>query len=180
MELKVEGRNLNLRKSWQERIDEEKERLIRHHPGLVHNFRVTIEETTSHKQGGFEVRLVAVIPNDTVVVKKKGDSVKPLLVDAFDTLGLQLKELQRKRRQTQTNKVAPALTDEIVSTNGVIKNVSPFESYGFIVSTDGREIYFHENSLKDLAIDQLSEGDAVTFGVTEGDKGPQATWVRSA
>ncbi|MCB2183527.1 MAG: cold shock domain-containing protein [Desulfobulbaceae bacterium] len=176
MELQVEGRNLDVRKSWQEKIQEEKERLMRHHPGLILNLRVTIEETSSHKQGGNEVRLVAAVPNDTVVVKKKGDSVRPLLVDAFDKLGLQLKELQRKRRQTVK---VPEVAGEISGT-GVIKNLSPFESYGFIVSTEGREVYFHENALKDLVMDDLTEGDSVSFGVTEGDKGPQATWVRAS
>ena len=175
MELKVEGRNLDVRKSWQEKIEEEKERLMRHHPGLILNLRVTIEETTSHKQGGHEVRVVAAVPNDTVVVKKKGDSVRPLLVDAFDKLGMQLKELQRKRRQTV--KVAEPVGEGTAGT-GVIKSLSPFESYGFIVASDGKEIYFHENALKDLAMDQLAEGDSVSFGVTEGHKGPQATWVR--
>ena len=106
MELKVEGRNLNVRKSWQEKIEEEKERLIRHHPGLILNLRVTIEETTSHKQRGNEVRIVAAVPNDTVVVKRKGDSVRPLLIDAFDKLGLQLKEMQRKKRQW-SNSIKP-------------------------------------------------------------------------
>jgi cold shock CspA family protein len=28
-------------------------------------------------------------------------------------------------------------------------------------------------------MDQLAEGDDVSFGVTEGHKGPQATWVRT-
>ncbi len=177
MELKVEGRNLDVRKSWQEKIQEEKERLTRHHPGLILNLRVTIEETTHHKQGGYEVRIVAAVPNDTVVVKKKGDSVRPLLVDAFDKLGMQLKELQRKRRQTVK---VPDVGAEILGGTGVIKNVSPFESYGFIVASDGREVYFHENALKDLAMEDLSEGDLVSFGVTEGDKGPQATWVRGS
>jgi cold shock CspA family protein/ribosome-associated translation inhibitor RaiA len=176
MELQVEGRNLDVRKSWQEKIQEEKERLMRHHPGLILNLRVTIEETSRHKQGGNEVRLVAAVPNDTVVVKKKGDSVRPLLVDAFDKLGLQLKELQRKRRQTAK---VPEMVGEIPGT-GVIKNLSPFESYGFIVSNDGREVYFHENALKDLVMDDLAEGDSVSFGVTEGNKGPQATWVRAS
>lgn len=177
MELKVEGRNLEVRKSWQEKIEEEKERLMRHHPGLILNLRVTIEETTSHKQGGYEVRLVAAVPNDTVVVKRKGESVRPLLVDAFDKLGMQLKELQRKRRQTV--KVAEPIVETEGGT-GVIKSLSPFESYGFIVASDGKEIYFHENALKDLVMDQLAEGDSVSFGVTEGNKGPQATWVRIA
>jgi cold shock CspA family protein/ribosome-associated translation inhibitor RaiA len=176
MELKVEGRNLDLRKSWQEKIEEEKERLGRHHPGLVFNLRVTIEETSHQKQGGYKVGLVAAVPNDTVVVKRKGESVKPLLIDAFDKLGHQLKELQRKRRQT--NKVPEAA--EVLDNLGMIKSLSPYESYGFITSVAGQEIYFHENALKDVAMDDLSEGDKVSFGVTDGDKGPQATWVRSA
>lgn len=176
MELKVEGRNLDLRKSWQEKIEEEKERLVRHHPGLVFNLRVTIEETSHQKQGGYKVGIVAAVPNDTVVVKKKGESVRPLLIDAFDKLGYQLKELQRKRRQT--NKVADVT--EVMDQVGKIKSVSPYESYGFITSVSGQEIYFHENALKDVTMDDLSEGDKVSFGVTDGDKGPQATWVRSA
>lgn len=176
MELKVEGRNLDLRKSWQEKIEEEKERLVRHHPGLVFNLRVTIEETSHQKQGGYKVGIVAAVPNDTVVVKKKGESVRPLLIDAFDKLGYQLKELQRKRRQT--NKVPEAA--EVMNNVGMIKSLSPYESYGFITSIGGQEIYFHENALKDVTMDDLSEGDKVSFGVTDGDKGPQATWVRSA
>jgi cold shock CspA family protein/ribosome-associated translation inhibitor RaiA len=175
MELQVEGRNVELRKSWQDKIEEERERLYRHHPGLVHNLRVTIEDTSSHKSGGFELRLVAAVPNDTVVVKRKGDSVKPLLVEAFDTLGMQLKELQRKRRQTkEPEAVLPK------GGVGVIKSLFPFESYGFLVTPDGREVYFHENALKDVTMAQLGEGVEVRFGETEGIKGPQAAWVKSA
>ncbi len=99
MELQVEGRNLDIRKVWQEKIDAEKARLTRHHAGLVLHLRVTIEDTAGHKSGGYEVRLVAGVPGDTVVVTRKGESVRTILGEAFDTLGLQLKELQRKRRQ---------------------------------------------------------------------------------
>jgi cold shock CspA family protein len=63
---------------------------------------------------------------------------------------------------------------------GVVRKVSPFESYGFIVTPDEREIYFHENALKDIPLDQLVEGDEVSYGETIGDKGPQASWVRVA
>ena len=111
-----------------------------------------------------------------MVVTRKGESVRPLLVDAFDTLGLLLKELQRKRRQT--NKVPEGSAP--VALEGTVKSLFPFESYGFIATFDGQEIYFHENALKDLAMDQLKEGDGVRFGLGEGDKGPTAAWVRSA
>ncbi len=175
MDLKVETRNVELRKGWQERIDEEKEKLTRHFANFVLHLRVSIEATAHHKEGGYELKIVASVPNDTVVVTKKGENVGPLLVEAFDVLSLQLKEIQRKKRQTQ--KSADGSFDDGAQ-YGVIRKVSPYESYGFIVSQDARDIYFHENALKDIAIDSLTEGDEVTYGESQGDKGPQASWVR--
>jgi len=177
MELQVEGRNLEIRKVWQDKIDEEKTRLERHHAGFINHLRVTIEGTSSHREGGYELRVVASIPNDTVVVKRKGEKVVPLLVDAFNTLGLQLKELQRKRRQSY--KVQPEAAKS-AGGEGVVKSIFPYESYGFIVTPQGQEIYFHENALKDITMNQLSEGDGVKFGEAQGDKGPCATWVKLA
>ena len=177
MELQVEARNLEIRKVWQDKIDEEKARLVRHHAGFIHHLRVTIEGTYSHREGGYELRLIASIPNDTVVVKRKGEKVVPLLVDAFNTLGLQLKELQRKKRKS--NKIQPEAAIS-PSGEGVVKSIFPYESYGFIVTPQGQEIYFHENSLKDISMNQLSEGDGVKFGEAQGDKGPCASWVKLA
>jgi cold shock CspA family protein len=177
MEIQVEARNLEIRKVWQEKIDEERTRLDRHHAGFINNLRVTIEGTSSHREGGYELRLVASIPNDTVVVKRKGEKVVPLMVDAFNTLGLQLKEHQRKKRQSY--KVQPEAVKG-ASGEGIIKSVFPFESYGFIVTPQGQEIYFHENALKDITMNQLNEGDAVKFGEAQGDKGPCAAWVKLA
>ncbi len=174
MELQIEGRHVEIRKSWQDKIELEKDRLNRHHPGLVHNLRVAVESTSGHSEGGYEVRLVATVPSDTIIVKRKGEAVKPALVKAFDNLGMQLKELQRKKRQTVKGQ-------EVLgsgSSSGTIKTVSPLESFGFIVTSDGREFYFHENALKDVAIDKLDEGTAVTFGEGEGEKGPSASWVK--
>lgn len=176
MELKVEGLNLKIRNSWDEKIAEERDRLDRHHPGLIQNLRITVEATNSHKSGGYEVRLIAGVPNDTVVVKRKGEAVRPMLVDAFDTLGLQLKELQRKRQRSSQK---PELGATAAGCAGVVKKLSPFESYGFIFDDTGRDIYFHENALKNLGIEELKEGDSVLFGETSGDKGPQASWVRA-
>lgn len=176
MELQVEGLNVTIRKTWQEKIENEKEKLLRHHPGLVHNFRVVVEGTTHHKEGGYEVRLIASVPNDTVVIKRKGEKVRAIIGEAFDTMGLQLKELQRKRRQS--SKVQEGAT--IGATEGIIKKIFPNEEYGFIATPDGREIYFHENALKEMSLNDIAEGDAVNFGEGEGDKGPCAAWVRMA
>jgi len=176
MELKIEARNVELRASWQEKIDEEKERLIRHYPNYVLYLRVSVEATSHHKEGGFEIKLVASVPGDTVVVSRKGENTKALLGEAFDVLTQQLKENLRKKRKSQKG------VDQAQETSnyGIIKKLSPHESYGFIVTLDEREIYFHENSLKDVEMDYLSEGDSVIYGETLGDKGPQASWVRAA
>ncbi len=175
MELKIEARNVDLRQGWQERIKEEKEKLLRHYPNLVLHLRVSIEATPGRKEGGFEIKLVAAIPQDTVVVTREAESVRAALTESFDVLTLQLKEIQRKKRKNQK---APA--ESAIDQVGLIKKVSPLEAYGFIVTPDQREIYFHQNSLKGCSIEKLQEGDSVIFGETVGDKGPQASWVRAA
>ena len=176
MELKIEARNVELRRGWQDKIHEEKERLVRHYPNFVLHLRATVEATSHHKEGGFEIKLVASVPGDTVVVSRKGDNVRALLGDAFHVLTQQLKENLRKKRKGKKG----ADHHQEVNNYGIIKKLSPHESYGFIATLDEREIYFHENSLKDVEMDRLSEGDSVMYGETIGDKGPQASWVRTA
>ena len=175
MELKIEARNVELRKSWQDKIEEEKEKLVKFYANYVLHLRVSIEATTHHKEGGFEIKLIASVPNETVVVERKGISVRPLLTEAFDVLTLQLKEKLRKKRKTIKNVAGAGETDQV----GVIRKLSPHESYGFITSADERDIYFHENALKNINMDELTEGDSVLYGETLGDKGPQATWVKA-
>ncbi|MFW2364906.1 MAG: cold shock domain-containing protein [Desulforhopalus sp.] len=176
MELKIEARNVEMRKGWQNKIQEEQEKLIRHYPNFVLHLRVSIEATTHYKEGGFEIKLVASVPNDTVVVTRKAETVRAALTESFDVLSLQLKEIQRKKRKNKKQ----ATQGEPLDGVGIIRKLSPHESYGFITSVDKRDIYFHENSLKNLNMDDLSEGDSVIFGETIGDKGPQASWVRQA
>lgn len=176
MELKIEARNVELRKGWQTKIEEEKEKLVRHYANYVLHLRVTIEATSHHKEGGFEIKLIASVPNDTVVVTRKGENVRPLLVEAFDVLSLQLKEILRKKRKDIKGMEQESLGDKY----GIIQKLSPLESYGFITTSDQREIYFHENALKNVNMDELAEGDDVVYGETLGDKGPQASWVRVA
>jgi cold shock CspA family protein/ribosome-associated translation inhibitor RaiA len=175
MELKIEARNVDLRKGWQTKIEEEQEKLIRHYPNFVLHLRVSIEATSHYKEGGFEIKLVATVPNDTVVVTRRAETVRAALTESFAVLALQLKEIQRKKRKIKKQPSQGDGADKF----GFIRKLSPHESYGFITSADKRDIYFHENALKDMNMDELTEGDAVVFGETIGDKGPQASWVRA-
>ena len=50
--------------------------------------------------------------------------------------------------------------------------------FGFLKTSDGREVYFHRNSVLNDAFPRLKVGTRVTFAEEEGDKGPQASTVR--
>jgi cold shock CspA family protein len=50
-------------------------------------------------------------------------------------------------------------------------------TYGFLTSDDGREIYFHKNSVLGRAFPPLHVGTAVRFVEEAGEKGPQASTV---
>lgn len=177
MELKVEAKNLELRNSWQEKIEDERAKLIRHYANFVLHLRVSIEATSGYKEGGYEVALVAGVPGDTVVVKRWGENVRSLLVEAFDVLGAQLKNIVQKK---QNHKAGKSLGEAVITgqANGTVRKLFAKEAYGFIVSENQDDVFFQAHVLKDIGFEELIEGDAVEFAVEQGEKGLQATWVR--
>jgi len=51
--------------------------------------------------------------------------------------------------------------------------------YGFIKPDNGeKDVFFHAQSLIDVAFDDLNEGEKVSFDVEQGPKGPAAANVR--
>lgn len=63
---------------------------------------------------------------------------------------------------------------------GTIARVTD-KGFGFI-KRDGEEkdLFFHSSELVGVSFDELREGDAVTFEVGEGPKGPNAVKVSRA
>jgi cold shock CspA family protein len=53
------------------------------------------------------------------------------------------------------------------------------QGYGFIETADGREVYFHRNSVRDDAFEHLTVASEVRFVEEMGEKGPQAKRVGS-
>ncbi len=58
--------------------------------------------------------------------------------------------------------------------NGIIKTKKD-KGFGFI-SREGedKDLFFHSNDLKGVTFDEIQEGEAVTFEIVDGDKGPSA------
>ncbi len=60
---------------------------------------------------------------------------------------------------------------------GTIKTLTE-RGFGFIAREGAaKDLFFHSKELQGVAFDELKVGDAVTFEVVEGEKGPSATGV---
>jgi cold shock CspA family protein len=61
---------------------------------------------------------------------------------------------------------------------GTVVRLDPAGEFGFLRSNDGDEIYFHRNSILDVAFSELAVGSRVMFADEIGEKGAQATTVK--
>jgi|TARA_R110000824_G_scaffold23806_2_gene84646 CspA family cold shock protein len=62
-----------------------------------------------------------------------------------------------------------------MTTNGKVKWFNAAKGYGFISPDDStKDVFVHSSAVKDAGLDGLAEGEAITFEVEEGSKGPSA------
>jgi CspA family cold shock protein len=72
-------------------------------------------------------------------------------------------------------------TEGVNVTTGNVKKVVADRGFGFIAAEDGKEYFFHRDSLvAPLSFDRLNGGETVTFDVQASPKGPRATNVQAA
>jgi len=64
--------------------------------------------------------------------------------------------------------------------NGTVKWFNDSKGFGFITQENGPDLFVHHTSIVADGYRSLAEGEAVTFEVTQGPKGPQATNVSRA
>jgi ribosomal subunit interface protein len=159
------------------KVREKAEKLDQFH-GHIMGCRVVIEQIANHHQQGklFQVRIDVTVPGGEVVVSRdKGrnhahEDVYVAIRDAFNAARRQLEDKSRRtRRDVKTHEVPP---------HGQVGEFYPQEGYGKIHTPDGREIYFHRNSVLNGGFDELSVGSEVRFVEEQGDMGPQASTVK--
>ena len=139
--------------------------------------RVAVEAPHEHHHKGklYHVRINLTVPGDEIVVSREHhmdhahEDLYVVIRDAFGAAQRQLEDYVRRHR----NKVK---SHEIPPHGQVIKLV-PEEDYGMIETTDGRQVYFHRNSIVDGDFDRLQIGSKVHFVEEAGEQGPQASTV---
>lgn len=62
---------------------------------------------------------------------------------------------------------------------GTVKRLVKERGFGFILASDGVELFFHRSALQGTGFDLLQEGQGVEFDVEQGEKGPRAANVRT-
>jgi cold shock CspA family protein/ribosome-associated translation inhibitor RaiA len=142
--------------------------------------RVSVEKPQSHQKSGssFRVRLDVTVPRDheLVTVRNSGEGdlhqrLPTVVRQAFDATQRQLKKLTERQRGKVKSHPEQAV-------GGFVIRLFRNGGYGFINSLDGREIYFHKNSLPAAEFNRLEIGTGVKWSEEEGENGPQATIVR--
>lgn len=137
-----------------------------------------IAPQSRHQKGGlFKIDIRVAMPShkDIIVTNTHGDAsahehFAVAIKDAFGAAQRQVEDAVRKMR----GDVKPHEVED----HGHITKFLAGENYGFIETADGREVYFHRNSVLDDAFDRLTVGSEVRFVEEIGEKGLQASTVR--
>ncbi|HEM5491268.1 TPA: cold-shock protein [Streptococcus suis] len=58
---------------------------------------------------------------------------------------------------------------------GTVKWFNAEKGFGFIAQENGPDVFAHFSEIQSNGFKSLDEGQKVTFDVTEGQRGPQAT-----
>lgn len=140
--------------------------------------RVVVETNHRHHNKGnlYHVRIDITVPDGEIVVSREPKEHQAhqdayvAVRDAFDAARRQLEQyVEKRKRHVKVHEEAP---------HGRVSELVTEQDYGRISTIDGRDIYFHRNSVLNADFDKLAVGTAVSFNEEMGDMGPQASTVR--
>lgn len=169
--LQITSRDFELPEVYREEIREKAEKLDQYYDRIM-RCRVVVETPHRKQHEGklYNVRIDITVPGGEIVVKREPHEDFPAAIrQAFETASRLLEEHARKQRGDvkRHEETAVARVGKIFHDRG----------YGFIETPDGREIYFHKNSIVNEKFSKVKIGTEVRFVEEQGVKGPQASTV---
>lgn len=194
--LQISFRNMKTSEAVDARIREEVAKLETFYKGIM-GCRVVVELPHKHRRKGdlYHVRIDLTVPGAELVVKKepslhatlrksdaekqaKSQEAQAAHKDVFVVIRDAFKEA-RRQLQDYTRRMRGETKAHLTQPSGRVSRLFPEEGYGFLRTSEGTEIYFHKNSVLHDAFNQLTIGTRVTFNEEMGDKGAQASTVRT-
>ena len=175
----VEFQGVEASPSLRDAIDAQITGLEKRFGGII-SCRVVLKGPGAHHVGGrYEVSIRLGLPGGREVNvgrnmgnDKRRSDLQFAINSAFRRARRGLQErVQRLQGQVKTHAAEPL---------GVVRTFDPGGNFGFLESADGREIYFHRNSVLGGAFARLAPGIPVTFFEEMGEKGLQASTVKLA
>ena len=158
--------------------------------------RVAVEIPHHHHRKGeiYHLRIDLTLPGKEIVIKRQANlrnratregeaeytkhleienphkHLRQAIDDAFKAAGRRLQDYARRQRgDVKTHEPLPEAR---------VSKLLRDEGYGFLTTPDGKEIYFHKDSVLHRAFPRLKIGSTVSFVEEQGEKGPQASTVR--
>ncbi len=161
------------------RINDETEELIRDKALKLDRFydqiigcRVKVDMPHRSQRSGimYNVRIDITVPGGELIVKREPDQdLHVAIVNSFETARRRVTEYAEKQRGgVKTHFEKPVAR---------VVRIFPEQGYGFLMTPEGREVYFHKNAVLDGKFEALKVGTEVTFIEQSGDKGAQASSV---
>jgi ribosome-associated translation inhibitor RaiA len=138
---------------------------------------VVVEAPHRHHHRGqlYHVKVMVSVPGGEIVINRSPaedrahEDAYVAVRDAFDAARRKLEDhVRRRRADVKHHEPQP---------RGRVCRIYPIMDYGMIEAPDGREIYFHRNSVIGGDFDRLEVGTEVRFAEEPGDLGPHATTV---
>jgi cold shock CspA family protein/ribosome-associated translation inhibitor RaiA len=146
--------------------------------GRITAGRVVVKSPGGHQRTGghYEVNIHLALPSGrevdidrTAKADERHADLSFVVNDAFKRARRRLQDhVRRMQGQVKTHAERPI---------GTVTRLKAEQGYGFLETKDGREIYFHQNSVLDGKFSQLAAGTRVLFAEELGEKGPQASTV---
>jgi cold shock CspA family protein/ribosome-associated translation inhibitor RaiA len=147
--------------------------------GRVTSCRVALKGPGGHHQNGglYEVNIHLALPNGREVNVGRTAQADERHADLTFAINDAFKRA-RRRLQDHVRRLQGLVKQHDGPPIGTVMRLDSSGEFGFLESGDGREIYFHRNSVLDGGFSRLAAGSRVTFAEEAGEKGPQASTVK--
>lgn len=171
LSLQITSRNIDLTEPIKAEIARKMEKL-ESYADRITRCRVVVDSPHRHSHEGklYHVQIDLTLPGSEIVIKREpNEDLYVAIRDSFDAARRQLEDFVRMQRgDVKRHGDSPF---------GRVTRLFEDRGYGFISTSDGREIYFHRNSVLKEGFRRLRTGMDVRFTEEEGEKGPQASSV---